>query len=343
MSARIKTIQAQQAELGRLRTGTSVPTGKGDKRRAERSSTWILTSDSETYIRAAAAKWGGTPEPWQPQRSKITQWRVVTDAASLDALLPSGDPLSAYNELWDRGGIQRRCDGETELTRRQPCLCLRQFGPEWHKAPSGQVCKPTSRLRLYLPDMPDFGIWRAESHSFYAAAELAGQVDAVREGTGGQGTVPVRLIIQERQVVREGLTKRFPVVRVIPSLPRLRHALNGPLTAQAALDPASLDRTAIEAARERPDYEADAAAALAIDDVHNVWYEALEAGDLTEELKAVLINRAAEINAEAKKADQDDDEPIDAELVDDEQPPHPAPTWPQVAHIPGAPERREAP
>ncbi|OPC84144.1 hypothetical protein B4N89_27330 [Embleya scabrispora] len=342
MSQRIKTIQAQQAELGRLRTGTSTPLRPGsDRRRPVRSGTWILSSHNRGYVEAAAKLWGGDVEPWQPQNSSIRQWRVTTETDSLDALLPPGDPLSAHNELWDGGGIKLRCDGITELRSGQPCICLARFGIDFHNtAPFGEACKPTTRLRVFLPDMPDFGIWRAETHSFYAAAGLAGQVDAVLEGTGGRGIVPIRLTIEQRQVVREGKPKKFPVVMVIPQLPKLRHALNGPLSATAALDPASLERVAIEAA-ERPDYRAKAAALLTTDDVTDLWYEARDKGHLDRETKDILIARAAAINAEANQDDGDDeDEPIDAEIVDEQ---HPAPIWPTVARIPGAPDREDTP
>ncbi|MEU0940367.1 hypothetical protein [Embleya sp. NPDC005971] len=343
MAGRIKTIQAQQAELGRLRTGTSTPLKEGsDRRRAVRSDTWILSSHSRDYVEAAAALWGGDVEPWKPQNASISQWRVITEAQALDALLPPGDPLSAHNELWDRGGIKFRCDGETELRSGRSCICLQRFGVDFHAtAPIGQACKPTTRLRVYLPDMPDFGVWRAETHSFYAAAGLAGQVDAVLEGTGGRGIVPVRLAIEQRQIARDGKTKKFPVVMVIPRLPRLRHALTGPLTATAALDPTSLDRVAIEAAA-RPDYAAKAQALLTTDDITDLWYEAREAGHLDQDTKDLLIARAAEINAEQPNKDDGgshegdgDDEPIDAEIVDDNPQPD-AVRWPDVAPIPGA-------
>src|SRR5689334_4731578 len=116
MGSRIITIQRQARELGRLRTGTF------NGRYPERSSTWIVSSHAEHYVEAAAQIWGGTPEKWQPQGNGAAQFRVITQAVSLDAILPPGDPLSQSYESWSRGGCQRRCDGVSEELSGEPCL-----------------------------------------------------------------------------------------------------------------------------------------------------------------------------------------------------------------------------
>jgi hypothetical protein len=306
MGSRILTLQRQARELGRLRTGYT------DGKRPVRSRTWIVTSHAEHYIEAAAEQWGGTVEKWQPLGSGPQQYRVITEVESIDALMPPGDPLSQYNELWSGGGCQRRCDGERELLSNQPCLCMRQFGEDWHLQKKGTVCAATSRLNVILPDMPDVGVWRAETHSFYAANEWGGTVDMVLSGTGGKGLVPVALRIEPRQRVAGGQTKKFPVVVVEIRGITTRQALTGPLPTAVALDPSVAAPLAIEAGR--PDYLAEAEAALTTDDVGDVYRRANAAGHLNDELVAQLKAIADRLKAEA--AGPDEDGAYEAELVE---------------------------
>lgn len=342
MGARLRNIQARAAEHGRLRTGYT------DGKRPVRSATWVVTSHSEEHVRRAAALWGGEPEQWTPLNSTIQQWRVITRASSIEALITPGDPLNQYNELWSAGGCQRRCDGETELLSRQPCLCAAQFGEDWHEQKKGTVCSTTSRFNVMLPDLSGMGMWRAETHSFYAAAEWGGMVDMVLAGTDGQGFVPVTLRIEPRQVVRNGQTKRFPVVVVELRGVTPREALAGPMNAAAALDPGTVPaRAALEAAPadqtqpQRPDYLAEARQCRTADEVRAVWHKANRAGHVDDELSRQLQQIAADIDAGIDPATGeidngadplDEDGAVDAEIVDDGhadiQPPaaHPA-SW----------------
>ncbi|MFE9127014.1 hypothetical protein ACFYOF_16615 [Streptomyces sp. NPDC007148] len=356
MGGRIITLQRQARELGRLRTGWSVPNDDPKKRpRPVKSKTWVVSSHAEHYVQAAAEAWGGEVERWQPQGSGAPQFRVITKAEQIDALLPPGDPLSQFNEMWNRGGCQRRCDGETEQLSRRPCLCMAEYGEEWHLLRQDQyrkdkVCAATSRLNVVLPDMPDVGVWRAETHSFYAANEMAGTVDMVLSGTGGKGLVPVTLRIEPRTRIAGGQTKHFPVVVVEVRGVTPRQALSGPLPTALALDPGSAreNRLAIEA--PRPDYIADAEGALTSDDVRDVWRKARAAGHVTkegdDELSQKLLAIAARKDDEAKddsggsttdEQGPDDEGVWDGEFVDEE--PVERPSWPDAA-APGSGARR---
>ncbi|MFG2826055.1 hypothetical protein ACGFWI_01005 [Streptomyces sp. NPDC048434] len=330
MGSRILTHQRQARELGRLRTGWSVPNDDPKKRpRPVKSKTWVLSSHAEHYVAAAAAAWGGTVERWQPQGAGAEQFRVITKAESIDALLPSGDPLAQFNEMWNKGGCVRRCDGETERISRRPCLCLAEYGEDWHLLRQDQykkdkVCAATSRLNVVLPDMPDVGVWRAETHSFYAANEMAGTVDMVLSGTGGRGLVPVRLRIEPRTRVAGGTTKHFPVVVVEIRDITPRQALTGPLPTAVALDPAgSRAVAAIDA--PRPDYLADAEGALTSDDVRDIWMQAQAAGhvdpkgrdELSQKLTAIAARKDAE-NATPGEQGPDEDGAYPVETVDAE-------------------------
>ncbi|MFK0124938.1 hypothetical protein ACIQSP_16680 [Streptomyces nigra] len=346
MGSRIRTAQKQARELGRLRTGYSVPNQDPNKRpRPVKSKTWVVSSHAEHYVAAAAEAWGGKVERWQPQGSGAPQFRVITEAEQLEAILPPGDPLSQANEMWNKGGCVRRCDGVTEQISRHPCLCLSEHGPEWHLLrqdlrTKDKVCAATSRLNVVLPDMPDVGVWRVETHSWYAANELAGTVDMVLSGTGGKGLVPVTLRIEPRTRVAGGQTKHFPVVVVEIRGVTTRQALTGPLPTAVALDPTG-NRAVAAIEAPRPDYLADADAALTVDDVQDVYRAAHSAGHLTDDLIAALKKRADAIKAEDEKRRNpepvpDEDGAYEAEVVEE---PTESASWPAAA-APGSGARR---
>jgi hypothetical protein len=318
MGSRIMTMKRQAAELGRIRTGYSRPNPKPDgKPIPVKSKTFVLTSHSREYVERAADLYGGRVEQWTPQNQSVTQWRVITDAAELRAILPAGDPLSQSYEFWTGGGCERRCDGVTEQLKRQPCVCLARFGENWHERSPKQVCRPTSRINVMLPDLPDLGVWRLESHSYYAADAMAGGLDTVLQATEGKSLMPVRMWIEHRQIMRDGKPKHFPVVMVVPSLPKLRHALTGPISTAAALDPSTLDRPAIEAAPAEPvDYRAEARKCRTADEVLQVWQRARAAGHgddtvLRDDLKQIAEDIARGVDPHTGEIgdDQDDDEP----------------------------------
>ncbi|MEV5911104.1 hypothetical protein AB0M00_19650 [Streptomyces chartreusis] len=354
MGSRIMTMKRQAAELGRIRTGLSRPNPKPDgKPIPVKSKTFILTSHSREYIAAAAELYGGTVEQWTPQGQPVAQWRVVTEATELRAILPAGDPLDQANEKWTGGGCERRCDGVTEKLSGRPCICLAQYGDDWHEQKPDKVCRPTSRVGVFLPDLPDLGVWRLETKSYYAADALAGGLDTVLQATGGKGLLPVRMWIEQRKAVRGGKTKQFQVIVVVPSLPKLRHALSGPISTAAALDPASLDRRAIAAApAEAVDYRAEAVKCRTAGDVIALWHRARTEGhaddlELRDDLKQIAEDIDKGIDPRSGEVgDQGGDEPgpdadgvYDVEAYDEndepagEEPPaaHAATVWPEAA------------
>ncbi len=228
MAGRILTLQRQARELGRLRAGFTEPTSNGRTRPA-RSKTWILTSHQREYLDAAAEQWGGTVERWSPQGGGAEAWRLITTSDAVDAILPPGDPLSQFYEMWSRGGCQRRCDGEVEQLKNTACPCRAQFGDEFHLQPPEQACRPHTRLNVILPDVPDLGVWRMETKGYYAANEIAASIDLIRNATGGNVMVPVRLRIEPRKRVAQGKTKQFPVIVV-----EIRGATAGQILSGAA-------------------------------------------------------------------------------------------------------------
>lgn len=320
MPGRILTLQRQARELGRLRAGRT------EGKRPVRSDTWIVTSHNEGYVKAAADLWGGLPEKWQPLGAGAAQWRVITEASSIDALMPPGDPLSQTNEMWTKGGCARRCDGITEQLTDQPCLCVAQFGSDFHLQAKDKRCNLTTRLNLILPAMPDVGVWRVESHGFWAANEIAATVDVIRSATGGNSLVPVNVRIEPRTRVSQGQTKQFPVIVLGLRGVTAGQILSGtaPGINVATGEIGGTAPAAIEAAGapDCSDFIDRAMESKNAGEVREIWRDASAAGcldaevtigDRTLTLKAVLttlgegFNKAAAKAVEVEPADTDAD------------------------------------
>lgn len=303
MGSRIITLQRQARELGRLRTGYTDTSGS--KSRPVRSQTWIVTSHAEHYVQAAAAIWGGTVEQWKPLGNGAPQWRVITQASSLDAILPPGDPLSQSYELWSAGGAQRRCDGMTESLSDSPCLCRAQWGDNFHEtAPRDRACKMTTRLNVILPEMPDIGAWRVETHSYHAANEIAAAVDVLKGSIGVEALIPVRLRIEQRTRVAQGKTKQFPVVAVELRGGTAGQVLAGAVQAPAAQAPA-VQAGGAAAAIEAPrtDYVGLIAAAGSREQVVQIWQQARQDPQADgRQVEAAAKARVAELKAAAEQS-----------------------------------------
>lgn len=304
MGSRIITLQRQARELGRLRTGTF------NGKYPQRSNTWILTSHSRDYLEAAAAEWGGEVTEYDPQGAGSRHWRVITEARSIDAILPPGDPLSQAYEAWTRGGAARRCNGEYEQISDAGCFCLAKWGADFHQVKPGkaleeQPCQMTTRLSVILPDLPDLGVWRLETKSFYGASELTATVDVLKGHLGAAAMVPVALRIEQRSRVAQGKTKQFPVIALELRGATAGQALAGQLP--AAVAPAgqaqaveSGERPALEAPAPAPaparDWLSEVAATTTFDALRALWAQA-QASGAPDEVAAALKARAAELNA----------------------------------------------
>lgn len=165
----IDNLPARYRELGKLKLGED----RGDH--PAQLKTWRLTSDSGRLIDAAWDLWGGTPV-----HNADGTAEVVTEVDELDVLIPAQDVAGGqWWEHWTAGGLQRRCSGSalveydpdepTGFRKVAPCVCDVENGP--------RVCKPTTVLRVLLPQLPDLGVWKLTSRSVYAAAELPAAVD----------------------------------------------------------------------------------------------------------------------------------------------------------------------
>jgi len=128
------------------------------------------------------------------------------------------------------------------------------------EAGRGRACKPTTRLRLMIPDLPDVGIWRLESHGFHAAAELGGAVGLIEAATRSGALIPADLRLALREGSRRpGVPKKSFYVPVIS----FRGALAPTLAALGILEEgATMPRHLADGVERRPALDAGGAPAL---------------------------------------------------------------------------------
>lgn len=198
-------LQRRMREIGRIKLGVQVPTSKGGSRPSALD-TFRFTSSDTRALATIAELWGGEVADWN--ESPIDgRYQVLTTSSEIDVLvLPrSITQLAQSYELWSGGGCKRRCDGRHDQITDQPCEC----------DPENRECKLTTRLSVMLADVPGFGVWRLESHGYYAAVELPAPAEMLATLAEHGDMVPAVLRLERREVKRPGEpTKQF----VVPAL-----------------------------------------------------------------------------------------------------------------------------
>lgn len=193
----ILTLQRRSRELGRIRIG-QVNHSNG-KTRPEKLDRFRFTSASEPLLAKVAALYGGTVAPWAPQGGGAEAFEVISESVRIPILVPP-QPVTQYFEMWSGGGCVRRCDGQTELLSGGQCLCSVD--------PADRECKATTRLNVVLRDVEGIGVWRLETHGWYAATELPEVAEFLAQAGG---YVAAHLGLEERVVKRDRQTRRFMV------------------------------------------------------------------------------------------------------------------------------------
>lgn len=199
-------IEPRLPEVGRIRLGTREVT-KGGKVAPKESASLIFTSESKGTLSRLCRIVGGQVTPWQDGQEP---WRLISTVSQLAVQVPPQLMSDPSYELWSAAGLLRRCDGETcevpvetpdgPVIEQTPCQCS-GANPE---------CRPTSRLRVVIPQVPGVGVWILTTHSAIAASELAGQARLLRLGNVS-GLVPATVAI-EHERTRRG--REVPVLRV---------------------------------------------------------------------------------------------------------------------------------
>jgi hypothetical protein len=189
-------LQHRQRELGRIRMGE-----RGAKGQPVRLDKFRLTSPARHLLEAAAALWGGEVREWTDAPTP-GQYELYTQTDTLPIVIPPGrEPVSSFYETWSAGGCTHRCDGMTNVISDSPCSC----------DPDKRSCKATTRVNVMLPDLPDIGVWRLESHGINAAMELPGTISVILMASDAGKFLPGRLRIEQRMAKKDGRTNRFSV------------------------------------------------------------------------------------------------------------------------------------
>jgi len=182
-------IQRSIQEVGRIRTGEQVGTGRS--KHPAKLEQFRLTSRDRDTMDECAALYGGEVREWTDAPGSGTQWELYTKASSIDVIVPPGDlAFTQWYELWNAGGCVRRCNGETQdyTTGGGDCLCN----------PEKRECKMTTRLSLFMANLNRLGLWRLESHGYYAAAELRGNVELLEQAAALGHMLPAALRLEQR-------------------------------------------------------------------------------------------------------------------------------------------------
>lgn len=218
-------VQRRGQQIGRMRLGQKVATGKRDKNgneimRPARLDTWRLTTGSRIMAAAIAERFGGQVCPWE------REFEVVTDTDEIPVTVPPRDEVvSQWYEMWSKGGAQRRCNSQVEMLTGKPCLCPHAEDPsdeaevsraaleraEMASLNPPRACKLITRVNLMIPDLPGLGVFRLDTSSYYAAVEI-GDTARLMQIARDQGVfLPAVARIEQRQRVAGGQTKKFPV------------------------------------------------------------------------------------------------------------------------------------
>ncbi len=188
----IINLQQRLREVGRIRLGD-----KADNGAPRRLNKVRLTSPDRHVLEQAAALYGGKVRPWAAEKG---QFELYVEAEEIPFFV-SPVPISQWYETWSGGGCKRRCDGRRNEITGGDCEC----------DPEDRECKPTTRMSILLYELPGLGVWRLESHGYYAAVELPAVAQELLNMANQGIRIPASLAIEQRTVKRDGKTNRFPV------------------------------------------------------------------------------------------------------------------------------------
>jgi Recombination directionality factor-like len=238
-------LQRRSLPLGEIRIGQSEPVPGKKYRKPVRRETFRFTTPVEETAQAVAAKFGGTPAPWDRRKG---YWVVDTDQAAIEVWVPPrGAAVDAWMEMWDGGKCLRRCDGITEQRSGRPCMCpqpddrtdralvAQAASKRKHLASltPPEACKPLTRINVQIPGLPGVtGVWVLRTGSANAAVETADSGEVLERARTMDVYMPALVLIHWRQG-QDG--KPYPVLalRLRPSaaqVRQLRPGLDGMLT-----------------------------------------------------------------------------------------------------------------
>lgn len=343
----IKDLQQRLRQIGEIRIGHTVATGKTDKngkpvKRPAKLLKFRFTSPSKVILEEVAKLYGGTVQPWTPANGGPSEWEVYSTADRLPILVPPRDAVSQWYELYAGSRCLRRCDGELEMKSDKACMCN----------PERRQCSITTRVNVMLSEVPALGQWLLVSKGYNAAVTLPGAAEILAQ-VGGY--VPGWLSMEEKSAMRDEGPTRF-MVPVIDVDVTPRELMAGQLGGSAKAEISAPARTAIEAAKGQPaaapvqagpskNFEQLASAATTVAEVDALIKEAKAEGAPESYLATLTSIGAAKAKddgglterllnpgdygptsvAEVQEAEAAifaaalAEEPIDAEIVDDDE------------------------
>jgi hypothetical protein len=197
-----------------------------------------------------------------------------------------------------------------------------------------RTCKPTIRANVMLPMVPVYGVFKVESHGFNTAENLSSLAGAL---ANSQQPVPARLVMTPEERVRffrpgkpdqkVETVNFFALDIVFDFTPGQVHG--GQLASAAAARLTAITQPApqhaIGAGPERltnQDVRRLADQCSTPDEVRDLWRRANHAGALTIETAKIITERGEYLRNVANG------EPIDAEIIDDDDEDWPATAQP---------------
>jgi hypothetical protein len=341
----ILDLQMRMRQLGEIRIGHTIDTGRTDKngkpiKRPSKLNAFRFTSPSREILASVAELYGGEVQPWTPANGGPSEFEVYSKASRLPVLIPPRDAVSQWYELYAGSKCQRRCDGVTEQKSDRPCMCN----------PDNRDCAITTRVNVMLRDVPALGQWLLVSKGYHAAVTLPPAAELLAQAGG---YVAGWLGMEEKSAIVKDKPARFMVptldVEITPAA-----LMAGNVTGGKAEVTSGSTRPAIEAAPAAPsgpdkDYLAEARKAKTQAEALAVFQEAKDKGapsDYLEKLKAIGLAKPATGQGQPDEPHPDDTQRIlnpadygdasqdevvhDAEIVDEPDPAAAQDMWFQI-------------
>ncbi len=183
----IENLKIRPREGGRIRIGAKKKNAQG-KEFPVALTTFRITSHSKEWLDKLAALYGGNVVAWKSAPTE-GQYELITDSSSLNVVIPPTElGFSQWMEYWQGGTCERRCNGLREQISDQACLC----------DPDELLCKPRTRLAVLFPELDSMALFRVETGSWSAAAEMAATVSIIEMAQSAGRMLPAFLRLEQR-------------------------------------------------------------------------------------------------------------------------------------------------
>lgn len=183
----IENLKIRPREGGRIRIGAKKRNAQG-KEFPVALTQFRITSHSKEALEKLAEIYGGQVVAWKSAPTE-GQWELMTESNSLNVVIPPTElGFSQWMEYWQGGTCERRCNGLREQISDQPCLC----------DPDALDCKPRTRLAVLFPELDSMALFRVETGSWSAAAEMAATVSIIEMAQSAGRMLPAFLKLEQR-------------------------------------------------------------------------------------------------------------------------------------------------